>query len=306
MPIHGLSSVSVQRNEAELFIDRDGVSPTSIFNNSASHALPEPEPRPEPPAPEPTAEERLSALEEQVMPKTKEPWNDPDYWNKGLLDTSGSSQNQNTSGVAGQVAQHRAPQQHQQSQIVAPQPGEVARLPQSMEELDRVVNQKFVQNMTVMQQHQEKIQNTAHQLQAKFHAHKDYAPWVDIAMSHYWNAVRSGQPIEAAVRSSIAHIESLHNNGARPPERRSAIPSPGAGGGHYIVGGDDRSFRPDEGGMRGRLGFYSDEDRQRDTQKYINARNDDLDHYKSDGAYGLPMEESYPDALISRRSTVAR
>lgn len=263
-------------------VDRDGLSTGAIFNAAADSVLPEPAVRVlrEKPL---TTEERLKRLEENKMPDPapKKAWEDPNYW-------------------ANPIQPGAAPQQQQQPQITVPtqeqqqQMGKVP-LPQTQQELAAIIRSEVTQALTGVQQHAERIQQQGEALRSKFLNHPQWAPWANIAVNQFTNFIRQGMDVQAAYSATVSHVQNLAAQGVTVDPSR--VPSPNYGNGAGAQGGGhsygDASFRPDEGGMKNRIGFYSDEQRAEDREKYNLARKYDQEFAKSRGELGAPMSETY-------------
>lgn len=273
-------------SESRLFMDRDGLSNDMIFQAAARRELPPP-PKPSAPVPAPlTMEERISKLEEKntVSGQTtkQDPWSDPEYW--GF-----------------QQPQQQAPQQQQQSKLVVPTPQqqqEIGKLPQSQAELEAVVRQQTQQVVGSLIQSGQQVQNRLNQMREKFLGSKEHAPWYPAAEQAFLTATQSGQNIEDAYKTAVAHVQYLHSTGHRPPENlRSGVPSPsgaGAGGGYGNLNGNQ--LRPDEDPSI-RITHYSEEQKRADRDVWLKKLEEDQEYRRTQGDMGTSLRDSMPEAF---------
>lgn len=259
-------------NITSQFTDSQGVGIDSIFNAAADRILPVPKAPESTPPPVPTLEERIQAIEEQKMATAASTpdFNSPEYWNRGLP----------------QQPQHQAPAQ----QVIIPQGEELKkRLPKTYEELAQMQQQTTLNVLSQAQQMQMAIQETEGTLRNNIRNHPELTQWEDVAVSQYQNLVRSGVPREQAYRQSVHHVQHLKGQGLSVSRPR--IPNPNQGG--TSANGDPGPFRPDEAGMKNRIGFYSEEDRIKDAKESIHDRFMDSEYYKTRGAFGRSMQEKH-------------
>lgn len=260
-----------QNTISEVFTDAEGVGIDSIFHTAANQTIPAPRvPAPEPP-PEPTVEERLQKIEAERMataPSTPD-FDDPAYWNQGIPQQ--------------QQYQQPAPQ------VVVPQGEELKRrLPQNYEELQQLQQQTTINTLNTLQQRQMAINSMKQTMRAKM-AQSPLAQYTDVACMHYDSLIASGVPELDAYKRSVQHVQNLKGQGLTVSKPR--IPNPNNGAAY--AGGGDGPYRPDEAGMKNRIGFYSAEDRIKDAKEYIDDRNMDSEHYKTRGAFGRSMQEKH-------------
>ena len=209
----------------------------------------------------------------------KKPWDDPNYWANPVQTPQSTNQSQ----------------QQTQPQIVIPSKEEQKSmgnvpLPQNQQEMQSMINRGITDAFSKIQAQSAKIQQQASSLRTKFLNHPDWRDWADIAVNDYTGRVQSGTDSQAAYSQTVAYVRSLASQGVTV--KPGYVPSPNSGANAGASYGDG-SFRADEGNMKQRIGFYSEQQREEDREKYNKVRKYDQEYRKSRGELGAPMDETY-------------
>lgn len=275
--------------ETSLFVGADGVSADRIFHQAANATIPPPELRPVK-EPEPTLEERLAKLEETQMPQNqRNSWEDPNYWNYNQQQAQQQPQQ-----TQQQVYVPSQQEQQQMGKVPKPKDDDEMRIRSMM-------RQELVQGLTQIQQHQNELNQMAQTLRTRFLNHKDYAPWANVATNHFSSLLSGGMDKNAAWDQTVQHIQSLIQQQVQPPSGH--VPSPNAGLGSNQGYGSDGQYRPDEAGMRNRIGFLTPEKRREEAERYSQAKKMDQIYRMTKGEGGALLKDTYHDPAEDIRNT---
>ncbi len=209
-----------------------------------------------------------------------EPWEDPDFWNQptgrpeseGVVKDSGGEPSEVSGGVDAGVG--------------------------DADEIQSRVRAAMLLEQRRQQELWGKTRERLVELEREFVKNAELVPWKRVAEQHFAASVRSGLGIESAYNLAVEHVQQLRNMGMEPPAVSSSNPFPSPNRGVGVDGGlDPGLLRPDERGMGSGVGFYSEERREGDRDKWMRARKKDLMYRKSGGLRGEPLLKSYPDAM---------
>lgn len=213
---------------------------------------------------------------------------DPSAWGLSL----GQTQQQ-----APTPPQVQVPQQ-QQLVMAKADPNNPQALPKDQQTLDAMINKGVYNTLGTLAQINAQKNNRLQDMRNQMMKSEGYAPWMGVAEEHYNNMVNMGAPIEQAAASAITHVQSLHRQGCKPPERtsNSLIPNQYSGYGSQNFRGSE--FRPDEGTPQ--MPHFTDEDKIKRRDEWIHQRHTHLDWVKSGGLNGMSYQEMKPEAFNRR------
>lgn len=266
---------------ATFITDSDGLSGLTLYNNAAARIIPREEPK----------EETKMATGPNV-PTLEDAWTNPEYWNV-----------QQIGGVPQQQVQQQTPPPQQQQQVVAATAtqGNPLALPKDEATLKRMIQQEAQHTMvntlgTLANINQQKTQ-TLDAMKRKFSETPGYAPWTGVFENNFNKMVNQGYDIETAKNMSIEHVREMNSLGVKPPDRpQGLIPS----GNNRGTGIDQRYLRADE--SNDVTAHFTDEDKIKTREDWINRRNVAADYIKSGGMNGMSYQEMYPAAFNRGRT----
>lgn len=222
--------------------------------------------------------------EKTVASSLNDPF-DPSAWGLNLGQTAPQ--------VQPPVMQQQVPQP--QIVLAKADPNNPQALPKDQETLNAMINNGVYNTISNLAQINAAKNNRLNDLRNKMMKDEGYAPWTGVAEEHYNNMVNMGAPIEQAAAAAITHVQSLHRQGVRPPERTSnaLIPNQYSGYGSQNFRGSE--FRPDEGNPQ--MPHFTDEDKIKRRDEWIHQRHTHLDWVKSGGLNGMSYQEMKPEAF---------
>lgn len=253
----------------EIF-DTDGLNTLALMNKEG--------------LPQPRKQEEKKPVATGNGPSLDDPF-DPSAWGLNL----GQTAPQQPAPVPQQVPQ--------QQQIVAAKadPNNPLALPKDQATLNSMINQGVYNTLGTLAQINAQKNNRLQDMRNQMMKSDGYAPWIGVAEEHYNNMVNMGAPIEQAAASAVQHVQSLHRQGCKPPERtsNSLIPNQYSGYGSQNFRGSE--FRPDEGNPQ--MPHFTDEDKIARRDDWLHKRHVHLDWVKSRGLNGMSYQEMMPEAF---------
>lgn len=220
------------------------------------------------------------------IPNGPKSWDDPDYWA-----LPGQQQQQATPPTPQPTVQQQAPAP--QLVLGKVDPNNQMSRPVDQETLQRMIQQETVNTIGHMVNTNNQVQQASQYLRQQFLKSEKHRPWLPIAEVAYNQRLADGGTVEQARDFALKQCKALAGQGLDPTkmiQQNSHVPQIGG----YNGMGQLSSLKPGESASA--IGFYSDEQRMQDRQKWMKDRQKHYHFVKSGGSMGKHLRDSNPGA----------